>query len=131
MCFCLKNQTTREAVVPTMSSTDSPTEPRSSNGQPLGQHISAFSPFSQESETGVTAYANAVVQRMEQIQEDDPEVAQHTVDVGPKEAETLQSPNHAIGSSGTMRSGTPILSGGEDDTEADVDALEIPSKCSH
>ena len=90
-CY-LENQTTRKAADPTPSPIDNPTESRSPNGQSGRQLLSAFSPYSQESEPDVTVYAEAVVQRIERTQEDVLEVVQQSVDASPKGAQGPQSP---------------------------------------
>ena len=124
----LRIKTTRNAAVPTPPPIDNPTESRSPNGQSQSRLLSAFSPFNQEGEPDVTAYADVVVQRMERTQEDVPEVVQQSVDIIPRGAQGHQSSTLEVGSSGIRRSSTFILPAGEDDTEADLSALESAFK---
>ena len=67
--FCLENQTTENTVVPTTSHADNPDMAVASNHEPQSQLLPDFSPYSQDSEPDVTAYAETVVRRMEQTQE--------------------------------------------------------------
>ena len=71
----------------------------------------------------MTAYAEAVAQRMERAQEDVQVVAQQSVDASAKGANGLQNPTNVAGSSEVRRSSTPFQPGGDEDTEADLSPL--------
>ena len=127
--FLFRESNNKNAAEPIPCPIDNPTESTSSpNGQSQCQLLSAFFPYSQGSEPDVSAYSEAVVQRMERTQEDVPDVVQQSVDASPKGAQGPQCPTQESGSLWIKRSSTPILPAGEDDTEADLSVMESALK---
>ena len=101
------------AVTPTASQTDNPIQLRPSTDESQSQLLPAFSPYSQDSEPDVTAYAEAVVQKVEQTQEVVPTKVHQSADESSDEIQGLQNPTEVASNLEIRRSSTPVLAGTE------------------
>ena len=107
-----------------MPQVNDPDVAASSNSAPQSQLLPDFAPYSQDSEQDVTAYAETVVQRLEQAHETAPISEAQSANETSTEIQVSQNPDQTDSNPETRRSSTPILLGGTGDIEVNLSALE-------
>ena len=134
--FCLQNQTTENVTRPIAPQVDNPTVPRDQVPEHQGQVQAVISPPFSMDEPDVSAYPEAVVQRMEadQVSSNQTGVTHATV-MAPVEAQESHSTPSAMQASLVRRSSSSILSSEEECPNSNLSALEsapivvITSRC--
>ena len=126
--FCFENQSAENTILPTTSRIDNPVETKTSANEGQHQLLSAFSPYSQDSEHSVTAYADAVVQRMEHTQAAVSTSVHQPVDESSDEIQGLGNPTEVASNLEIRGSSTPILPGGNEDADDNLPALKFALK---
>ena len=132
--FCLENQMAENAEVPTSSQViesektvvadDSSGKTVTSDNTPAPPPPLDFSPYSQDSEQEVTAYAESVVEKIEQVERASQFTAELLASDVPDQDRSLPNPIIADLTQGFEQSSTPIPDPGRGNTVANLSGLE-------